>query len=203
MKLEAAPGVVIRKVVVFADETLIENGRRLDKPVRKSVAAAVIKNPYAGRYVEDLQLLIDAGDFLGGFLGRKARETLGIPPAAVESYGKAAIVGVAGELEHGHAILHPKFGRGLREECGGQDVCKAIIPSAAKVGGPGTPIDVPLHYKRAAFVRSHYDAVEIRVSDAPMADEIVVIAAVTDSGRPLPRIGGLKKEEVRGEDGLR
>ncbi|MDW8063432.1 MAG: amino acid synthesis family protein [Candidatus Caldarchaeum sp.] len=201
--MEITPGITVRKVAVYVDETLVENGRRLDKPVRKSAAAAIIKNPYAGRYVDDLTALVDAGDFLGGFLGRKAREALGIAPAAVESYGKAAVIGLAGELEHGHAILHPKFGRGLREECGGQDVCKAIIPSAAKMGGPGTAVDVPLHYKRAAFVRSHYDAVEVRVPDAPLPDEIVVIAAVTDSGRPLPRIGGLKKEEVKGEDGLR
>ncbi|MDW8359464.1 MAG: amino acid synthesis family protein [Candidatus Caldarchaeum sp.] len=193
----------MRKVALFVDETYVENGRILGKPVRKSAAAAVIKNPFAGRYVDDLQILVDAGDFLGGFLGRKAREALGIAPAAVESYGKAAVVGLAGELEHGHAILHPKFGRGLREECGGQDVCKAIIPSAAKVGGLGTAIDVPLHYKRAAFVRSHYDSFEVGVPDAPLQDEIVVIAALTDSGRPLPRIGGLKKEEVKGEDGLR
>ncbi|MCS7137403.1 MAG: amino acid synthesis family protein [Candidatus Caldarchaeum sp.] len=201
--MEIPPGITIRKVVVFTEETHVENGRRLDKPVRKSAAAAVIKNPYAGRYVDELTLLIEAGDFLGGFLGRRAREALGIAPAEVENYGKAAVIGLSGELEHGHAILHPKFGRGLREECGGQDVCKAIVPSAAKIGGPGTAIDVPLHYKRAAFVRSHYDAIEVRVSDAPLPDEIVVAAAVTDSGRPLPRIGGLKKEEVKGEDGLR
>ncbi|MEM0440051.1 MAG: amino acid synthesis family protein [Candidatus Caldarchaeum sp.] len=201
--MEIAPGAVIRKVAVFVEDTLVENGKPLSRPVRKSAAAAVIKNPYAGQFVEDLQVLIDVGDFLGGFLGKRAREALGISPAQVESYGKAAIIGTAGELEHGHAILHPKFGRGLREESGGQDVCKAIIPSAAKIGGPGTAIDVPLHYKRAAFVRSHYDAVEVRVPDAPLPDEIVVIAALTDSGRPLPRIGGLKKEEVKGEDGLR
>lgn len=201
--MEPAPGVIIRKVVVLVDEIHVENNRILPKPVRKSAAAAVIKNPYAGRYAEELNLLIDAGDFLGGFLAKRAREALGISPSDVESYGKAAVVGTLGELEHGHAILHPKFGRGFREECGGLDVCKAIIPSAVKMGSPGTSIDVPLHYKRAAFVRSHYDAIEVRVQDAPLPDEIVVIAAVTDSGRPLPRIGGLRKEEVKGEDGLR
>jgi len=185
------------------EETRIENGVVLPKPVRKAAAAAVIKNPYAGRYVDELNLLIDAGDYLGGFLAKRAREALNIAPEEVENYGKAAIVGVAGELEHGHAILHPKFGRGFREECGGQDVCKAILPSAVKVGPPATAIDVPLHYKRAAAVRSHFDAMEVRVPDAPYPDEIVVIAAITDSGRPLARIGGLRKEEVKGEDGLR
>jgi len=201
--MEAAPGVTIRKVYVVVEETHVENGIVLPKSVRKAAAAAVIKNPYAGRYSDDLTLLIDAGDYLGGFLAKKAREALNIAPMKVESYGKAAIVGLEGELEHGHAILHPKFGRGFRDECGGQDICKAIIPSAVKVGPPATAIDVPLHYKRAAFVRSHYDAIEIRVPDAPLPDEIVVIAAITDSGRPLARIGGLRKEEVRGEDGLR
>ncbi len=201
--MKIADGVLLRKVVVVTDETYIEMGNELGRPVRKSAAAAVIKNPFAGRYVEDLSVLIEAGDFLGGYLAKKAREALGITPDAVENYGKAAIIGTAGELEHGHAILHPKFGRGFREECGGADVCKAIIPSSAKMGHPGTPIDVPLHYKRAAFVRSHYDAIEVRVPDAPLPDEIVVIAALSDSGRPLPRIGGLRKEEVKGEDGLR
>mgnify|MGYP000322835607 FL=1 len=201
--MEVAPGVTIRKIYIVMEETRIENGVVLPKPVRKAAAAAVIKNPYAGRYVDELNLLIDAGDYLGGFLAKRAREALNIAPEEVENYGKAAIVGVAGELEHGHAILHPKFGRGFREECGGQDVCKAILPSAVKVGPPATAIDVPLHYKRAAAVRSHFDAMEVRVPDAPYPDEIVVIAAITDSGRPLARIGGLRKEEVKGEDGLR
>ncbi len=201
--MEAAPNLVIRKVYLIIEEIYVENGIVLPKPVRRAAAAAVIKNPYAGRYVDELNLLIDAGDYLGALLAKRARQALNITPTEVESYGKAAIVGVAGELEHGHAILHPKFGRGFRNECGGEDICKAIIPSAVKVGPPATAIDVPLHYKRAAFVRSHYDAIEVRIPDAPLPDEIVVIAAITDSGRPLARIGGLRKEEVKGEDGLR
>ncbi|MDJ0270559.1 MAG: amino acid synthesis family protein [Aigarchaeota archaeon] len=195
--------VEIRKLVVFVEETYSELDRRLEKPIKRAAAAAVIKNPYAGRYVENLQVLIDAGEYLGGLLGKAARSALGIAPEEVENYGKAAIVGEDGELEHGHAILHPKFGGPLRDECGGREVCKAIIPSSVKMGGVGTAIDVPLHYKRAAFVRTHYDAMEVRISDAPKRDEIVVIAALTSGGRPLPRIGGLKKEEVKGEDGLR
>ncbi|MEM1943288.1 MAG: amino acid synthesis family protein [Candidatus Caldarchaeum sp.] len=201
--MKIAGGVILRKVVVATDETFVEMGNELGKPVRRSAAAAVIKNPFAGRYVEDLSMLIEAGEFLGGYLAKKAREALAITPDSTENYGKAAIIGMMGELEHGHAILHPKFGKGFREECGGADVCKAIIPSSVKIGYPGTAIDVPLHYKRAAFVRSHYDSMEVRVPDAPLPDEIVVIAALSDSGRPLPRIGGLRKEEVRGEDGLR
>jgi len=193
----------IRKLLTIVEETFSDAGQAVRTPNKKAAAAAVIKNPFAGRYVEDLQILIDVGETLGGLLGRAARAALNVGPDSVENYGKAAIVGESGELEHGHAILHPKFGGPLREECGGAEVCKAIIPSTAKVGGPGTAIDVPLHYKRAAFVRSHYDTFEVSVSDAPRADEIVVIAALSTSGRPSPRIGGLRKEEVKGVDGLR
>jgi len=197
----------IRKIMVLTEETLREAGVRLEKPVRKAAALAVFKNPYAGRYVENLSLLYDYGEKLGDLLTRRALEALGITLEEagdrVDSYGKGAIVGEAGELEHAHAILHPKLGKPLRELLGGVDYCKAIIPSAAKVGGPGTPLDIPLHYKRAAFVRSHYDALEVRIPDAPRADEILVAVALTEGGRPLPRIGGLRKEEVKGLDGLR
>lgn len=190
----------IRKVVTIVEETYIESEKKLDKPVRKAAAIAVIKNPFAGRYQEDLTELMNYGEELGKLLGEKAVAALGIPKEAVESYGKAAIVGEKGELEHAAAILHPKFGKPLREAV---YEGKAIIPSSKKMGGIGTAIDVPLHFKNAAYVRSHYDAMEVRVPDAPRADEILVVAVVTDSGRPLPRVGGLKKEEVKGEDGLR
>ncbi|MEM1944894.1 MAG: amino acid synthesis family protein [Nitrososphaerota archaeon] len=196
-------GLRVRKRYTFVEEIMEEQGVEITRPVKKGAAAAVIKNPYAGRYEADLHLLIDAGEELGGFLASLARTAINISGELVESYGKAVIVGVDGELEHGHAILHPKFGKTFRAECGGEDICKAIIPSSVKVGSAGTSIDVPLHYKRAAFVRSHYDAIEVKVPDAPLPDELVVIAAVSYGGRPLPRIGGLRKEEVRGEDGLR
>ncbi len=190
----------VRKFVTIVEETAIEGGRKVDPPTRKAAAIAVIKNPFAGKYVEDLTPLIDIGEQLGGVLGKRAVEALNISPKNVESYGKAAIVGTDGELEHAAAILHPKLGTPLREAVGGG---KAIIPSAKKMGGPGTEIDVPIHYKDAAFVRSHFDAMSIRVGDAPRSDEIVVAIVVTDSGRPHPRIGGLKKEEAKKEDGLR
>jgi hypothetical protein len=161
---------------------------------------AVIKNPFAGKYVEKLDELVDVGEALGGILGKKAVEALKILPKDAESYGKAAIVGADGELEHAAAILHPKLGTPLREAVGGG---KAIIPSAKKMGGPGTEIDVPVHYKDAAFVRSHFDAMSVRVPDAPRSDEILIAVVVTASGRPHPRIGGLKKEEAKKEDGLR
>ena len=190
----------IRKYVTVVEETAMEGGKKVDPPTRKAAAIAVIRNPFAGKYVENLNELIDTGEKLGGILAKKAVEALKIPPQRAESYGKAAIVGVDGELEHAAAILHPKLGTPMREAVGGG---KAIIPSAKKMGGPGTEIDVPLHYKDAAFVRTHFDAMAVRVPDAPRSDEIVVAIVVTDSGRPNPRIGGLKKEEAKKEDGLR
>lgn len=190
----------VLKYVTIVEETVKEGGKKVDPTTRKAAAIAVIKNPFAGKYVENLDPLIDIGEELGGILGKKAVEALRITPKNAESYGKAAIVGEAGELEHAAAILHPKLGTPLREAVVGG---KAIIPSAKKMGGPGTEIDVPLHYKDAAFVRSHFDAMSVRVPDAPRADEIVVVIVVTDSGRPHARIGGLKKEDAKKEDGLR
>jgi Amino acid synthesis len=190
----------VRKYVTIVEEILEEGGRSMDPPGKRVAAIAVIKNPFAGKYVEDLTPLIDIGDKLGGILGKMAVAALGIAPEKAESYGKAAIVGEAGEREHAAAILHPKLGTPLRNAVAGG---KAIIPSAKKIGGMGTEIDVPIHYKDAAFVRSHFDAMTVRVDDAPKANEIVVVVVVTDCGRPHPRIGGLKKEEAKKEDGLR
>ncbi|MFZ5648642.1 MAG: amino acid synthesis family protein [Bacillota bacterium] len=190
----------IRKIYTIIEETWAEGQKKLDKPARKAAAAAVFKNPYAGMYQEDLSLLYDWSEELGEMLTKKAIAALGIEPSAVHSYGKAAIAGEQGELEHCAALMHPKLGKPMRENVGGG---KAIIPSSKKIGYPGVAIDVPLHFKNAAFVRSHFDAMEVRVPDAPRADELVLVVAVTDSGRPLARIGGLKVEEIKGEDGLR
>ncbi len=190
----------IRKLVVEVEETRVEMGRAVAPPTRRALAMAVIDNPCAGRYVDDLDALIAIGEELGGLLGTKCVEALGIAPGAAQSYGKAAIVGEAGELEHAAAILHPKLGAPLRKAV---EKGAALVPSAKKRGGLGTAIDVPLGHKDAAFVRSHFDAMEARVADAPRANEIVVAVVVTDSGRPLPRIGGLQVSEIKGEDGLR
>ena len=190
----------IRKLIVQVDEVRKEMGQTIEPPARRAVAIAVIDNPYAGRYSENLDALIAIGEELGALLGQKAIAALGIAPAAAQSYGKAAIVGENGELEHAAAILHPKLGAPLRAAV---EKGAALVPSAKKRGTLGTAIDVPLGHKEAAFVRSHFDAMEARVSDAPRAGEIVVAVAVTDSGRPLPRIGGLQHGEVKGEDGLR
>lgn len=190
----------IRKIIVQTDEVRVEMGRDVQPPVRKALAMAVIENPFAGRYVENLDELIAIGEELGGLLGARCVQALGIAPGDAHSYGKAAIVGEAGELEHAAAILHPKLGAPLRVA-----VAKgaALVPSSKKMGGLGTAIDVPLGHKDAAYVRSHFDAMEARVADAPRANEIVVAVVVTDSGRPLPRVGGLTASEIKGVDGLR
>ena len=190
----------IRKLIVQVDETRMEMNKAVDPPTRRALAMAVIDNPYAGRYAEQLDELIAVGEELGGLLGQRCVQALGIAPGQAHSYGKAAIVGEAGELEHAAAILHPKLGAPLRAAV---EKGAALVPSAKKRGGLGTAIDVPLGHKDAAFVRSHFDAMEARVSDAPRANEIVVAVVVTDSGRPLARIGGLQVHEIKGEDGLR
>lgn len=192
--------IKLRKLIVQVDEVRIEMGQTIDPPARRAVAIAVIDNPYAGRYEPTLDALIEAGEELGGLLGDRCVEALGIAPGDAQSYGKAAIVGEAGELEHAAAILHPKLGAPLRVAV---EKGAALVPSAKKMGTLGTAIDVPLGHKDAAFVRSHFDAIEARVADAPRANEIVVAVAVTASGRPLPRIGGLQASEIKGEDGLR
>lgn len=190
----------IRKLVVSVEETHSEMGQRIQPVTRKATAVAVIANPFAGIFQEDLSTLFDFGADLGGLLARRCIEALGIMPEAAESFGKAAMVGENGELEHAAAILHPKLGAPLRAEVDGG---AALVPSAKKRGGPGQTLDVPLGHKDAAYVRSHFDSVEVRLADAPRADEILLAVAVTDSGRPLPRIGGLKVDQIEGKDGLR
>ena len=190
----------IRKIFSVVEETHADGTVRLDTPTRKSAAAAVFTNPFAGKYQEDLSLLIQWSEELGELLTQKAVAALGLAPGNVHSYGKGAIVGTNGELEHCAAIMHPALGKPMRANVGGG---KALIPSAKKLGYPGVAIDVPLGYKDAAFVRSHFDAMEVRVPDAPRGDELVLVVAVTDSGRPAARVGGLKVDEVKGEDGLR
>jgi hypothetical protein len=190
----------IRKLVTVVEETRTEQGRAVTPPIRRAAAIAVIENPFAGRYMEDLSELIEFGENLGAILAERAIAALGIEGRRVHSYGKAAAVGEDGELEHAAALLHPKFGAPVRAALGGG---AALIPSSKKRGGPGVAIDIPLGHKDAAFVRSHFDGMEVRVTDAPRAAEIVVALAITDAGRPLPRIGGLTVDGIKGEDGLR
>ncbi len=191
---------VIRKIVTVVEETVQEAGRVINPPTRRAAAIAVIENPFAGQYVEDLSLLIAIGEELGGLLTEKAIAALGIEGPRAQSYGKAAAVGENGELEHAAALLHPKMGAPVRKVLG-KGV--ALIPSSKKRGGLGTVLDIPLGHKDAAFVRSHFDGMEVQINDAPRANEIMVAVAVTDSGRPLARVGGLTVAEIKGEDGLR
>lgn len=190
----------IRKTQVVVETTNSDIGRDAAKPVRKAAALAVIENPYAGRFSEDLDELMDIGAELGGTLGEMCVKALGIQPAEAQSYGKAAIVGENGEWEHAAAILHPKLGAPLRKAV---EKGAALVPSVKKLGGPGARIDVPLGHKDAAYVRSHFDGIEVGLPDAPRANEILVCVAVTDSGRPFPRVGGLTHEDAEGKDGLR
>ncbi len=191
---------VIRKIVVTVEETHREMEQAIAPATRKAVAVAVIENPFAGVYQEDLSDLMDIGAELGELLGRRCVESLGVTPDAAESYGKSAMVGENGELEHAAAILHPKLGAPLRKEV---EKGAALVPSSKKMGGPGQVLDVPLGHKDAAYVRSHFDGIEVMLNDAPRANEIMVAVAVTDSGRPLPRVGGLTAADAVGEDGLR
>ncbi len=190
----------IRKLAVWVEETHTEMGKNITPATRKAVAVAVIANPYAGRYADDLSVLIEIGAELGGLLGARCVAALGIAPGQAQSYGKAAMVGEGGELEHAAAILHPKLGAPLRAAV---EKGAALVPSSKKMGGPGQVLDVPLGHKDAAYVRSHFDGIEVRLNDAPRAGEIMVAVAVTDSGRPLPRVGGLTHAEAEGKDGLR
>ncbi len=190
----------IRKIATFVEETHREMDRGISPPTRRAAAVAVIENPCAGKYVEDLSELIAIGEELGNLLTQRAIAALGIPGTSCESYGKAAAVGGDGEIEHAAAILHPRLGAPVRRVLGKG---AALIPSSKKRGGLGVVLDIPLGHKDAAYVRSHFDGMEVHLNDAPRADEIMVAIAVTDSGRPSPRVGGLTKDQIKGEDGLR
>jgi len=187
----------IRKIVTLIDEERSESGIIADKPLRKVAVAAVIRNPYAGSHTENLNEAIKWGAELGHMLGEKAVRALEDRP---ESYGKGGIVGINGEIDHAHMFLTTTMADALREAVGGG---KAWITSSGKKGLPGTPIDIPLAYKDALYVRSHYDTMEVRIPDAPLPDEVVAIVVVTNRGRLNFRLGGLRKEDAKGFDGLR
>jgi hypothetical protein len=189
----------IRKIVVISEEVLVEGGRPSARaPLRRAAAAAVVRNPYAGRpWSEDLSELVEPSASLAQLLAERAGAALAVD---VEGYGKAALVGMAGEQEHAVACLTSAFGDALREAIGG---AKAWIPSVTKRGAPGASLDVPTAYRHALWVRSHYDTVTVWVGDAPAPEEIVVALAFTGGGRPHARLGGLAAADVVGEDGLR
>lgn len=190
----------LRKIITLVEEVRTEMGQAIAPPSRRALAAAVIANPFAGRYAADLTELIDTGEALGRLLGDEALAALGCAARDVQGYGKAALVGEAGELEHAAALLHPKLGAPLRAVLGGG---KALVPSSKAMGGPGDVLDVPLGHKDAAYVRSHFDGMRLRIADAPRASEIVVAVALQVTGRPNPRVGGLEHKDITGADGLR
>lgn len=189
--------LTVRRTYTIVDTLLEESGRAGDPPLRRVAAIAIVANPHAGGYVEDLKPMIDASVALGRQLAEAAVAALA--PYTAQSYGKAGIVGLAGEQEHANALLTTAFAEPLRQALGGG---KAWISSCTKRAAPGTTIDVPLASKDALFVRSHYDSMSVNLPDAPMPDEIAVIFCVANRGRINARVGGLKLSDARGEDGL-
>jgi hypothetical protein len=193
------PEVQVRKKVLMVEEIFHEGGPIADKPQRRAAILAVIRNPYAGSYVEKIEPFMDDLKPLGLEMARALVAALGGDSKVVEGYGKGAIVGSAGELEHG-ALWHVPGGYAMREILGG---AKAIVASTKKVGGPGTRLDLPITHINASYVRSHFDAMEVGINDAPRADEIVLALVMTTGPRVHARVGGLRANEIKGEDGLR
>jgi hypothetical protein len=193
------PDVVVRKRVMYVEEIFHEGGPVAAVPLRRAAALAVIRNPFAGSYVAAIESFMDDLKPLGLEMARRLVAALGGDRKVVEGYGKGAIVGSAGELEHG-ALWHVPGGYAMREVLGG---AKAIVASTKKVGGPGTRLDVPITHINASYVRSHFDAMEVGINDAPRADEMLLALVMTTGARVHARVGGLKASEIKGEDGLR
>lgn len=173
----------IRKITIHLETILAEAGRRAPQPITRAAAAGIVANPYAGRFESDLSELFDWGAELGERLMEAALSHLDSP---VVSYGKAAIIGEHGDIEHGHAMLHPKLGKAMRDPIGGGE---ALIPSAAKVAHAGATMDVPLGHKDDAWSFDHFDAITVSVADSPRPDEILMVIALADGGRPNARVG--------------
>ena len=193
------PEVVIRKQQVIVEEIFHEGGPRAETPLRRAAVVTVIENPFAGRYEPEIESFMEDLKPLGLAMAQRLIEALGGDPKVVEGYGKGAIAGEAGELDHA-ALWHAPGGYAMREVLGG---AKAIVPSTKKVGGPGARLDVPVTHINASYVRSHFDAMEVGINDAPRRDELVLVLVMTTGGRVHARAGGLKASEIKGEDGLR
>ncbi|MGM4932298.1 amino acid synthesis family protein [Tardiphaga sp. 619_E2_N8_5] len=189
----------IRRLLCFTDHKEVEAGHRHEQPLRRVAAVAIVANPYAGRYVEDLSEAIAASVDVGAVLAKLAVEAMG--SYKVESYGKGGVVGLGGELEHANAMLTTTFATPLREAVGGAE---AWIPSFTKLAAPGCLIDVPLAHKDALYVRSHYDGISVTLPpDAPATDEVALIVCLANRGRLNARVGGLNARDIGGKDGLR
>lgn len=193
------PEVKVRKFLVSVEDVFHEGGPVAAVPHRRGAILAVIENPYAGAYHEDIQPFMDDLKPLGVLMAQKLVAALGGDPKAIEGYGKGSITGEAGELEHA-ALWHAPGGYAMRDVLGG---AMAIVPSTKKVGGPGTRLDVPVTHINASYVRSHFDAIEVGVPDAPRANEMVVALVMTTGPRVHARAGGLKANEIKAGDGLR
>jgi hypothetical protein len=191
--------IELRKVVTVVEEIFHELGPPPPRPLEMGAIAAAVKNPYAGRYEPDIMPMMEALKPLGLEMSRRLLAALGGDAKAIEGFGKGAIVGAAGELEHG-ALWHVPGGYAMRELLGN---ARAIVPSTKKVGAPGTRLDVPVTHINASYVRSHFNAMEVGIGDAPRADEMVLILVMTTGPRIHDRAGGLKASEIKGEDGLR
>jgi hypothetical protein len=188
-----------RKFVTVIEEIWHEGGPVAAAPLKMGAIAAVLKNPYAGRYEPDILPMMDALKPFGLEMSKRLIAALGGEPKKIEGFGKGAIVGEAGELEHG-ALWHVPGGYAMRELLGN---AKAIVPSTKKVGGPGARLDIPVTHINASYVRGHFNAMEVGVADAPRANEMVLILVMTTGARVHDRVGGLKASEIKGEDGLR
>jgi hypothetical protein len=193
------PEVAVRKTVTTVEEIFHEGGPASRVPLSRAAALAIIHNPFAGQYFEEIATFMDDLKPLGLQMARSLVVALGGDAQRVEGYGKGAIVGSAGELEHG-ALWHVPGGYAMREILGG---AKAIVSSTKKVGGPGTRLDVPITHIHASYVRSHFDAMEVGVADSPRADEILLALVMTTGARIHARVGGLQASQVIGKDGLR
>ena len=193
------PEVQLRKRVIVVEEIFHEGGPVAAIPLRRAAALAVIHNPFAGKYVPEITGFMEDLNPLGLEMAKALVTALGGDAKIVEGYGKGAIVGQAGELEHG-ALWHVPGGYAMRELLGN---AKAIVASTKKVGGPGTRLDVPITHINASYVRSHFDSMEIGIADAPKADEILLALVMTTGPRIHSRVGGLKASEIKGQDGLR
>ena len=193
------PDIKLRKRVVVVEEIFHEGGPVAEVPLRRGAALAVIHNPFAGRYVPEIAGFMETLNPLGLQMAQALVAALGGDAKSIEGYGKGAIVGQAGEIEHG-ALWHVPGGYAMREILGN---AKAIVASTKKVGGPGTRLDVPITHINASYVRSHFDAMEVGIADAPRSDEIVLALVMTTGPRVHARVGGLKASEIKGEDGLR
>ena len=192
------PAIDVRKLVCTVEDIWHDGGPRLATPRQRGSLAAVVKNPYAGRYVEDIQPMMEALKPLGREMAKRLVAALG-GAGRIESYGKGALIGLAGETEHA-ALWHVPGGYGMRDLLEGSH---AIVPSTSKIGAAGTAIDIPLHHRVAAYVRSHFDTVVVQVADAPRPDEMLLVIAMATGARPHARVGGLRVDEISKFDGNR